>query len=149
MAKKVLLIDDDTDDREMFCEALAEIAPEIVCYTAANCRKALAMLANKEVETPHVIFLDVNMPITTGWQCLSLFKEKEEYKHVPIIMYSTTSHREDIDRALQLGALCFYTKPPDYKHLKRNLEVVALHLKNGSLSLLTQNSPEFVAADDK
>lgn len=136
MVKKILLIDDDKDDRELFCEAVEEIAPEIICYTAGGCQKALAMINNKEVDIPDIIFLDVNMPVISGWQCLSMMKEQEAYKDVPVIMYSTTSRRQDIDKALELGALCFYTKPPDFKDLKKSLETVLTHLSNNSLSSL-------------
>lgn len=122
MAKKILLVDDDADDRELFCEAIAEIAPETTCYTAVNGKKALAMLDNKVLDTPDIIFLDVNMPIMTGWECLKILKEKEEYKNIPVIIYSTTSRSNDVDRALQLGALNFYTKPADYKDLKKGLQ---------------------------
>lgn len=119
MAKKVFLIDDDEDDRELFCEAMEEVAPEIVCFTAANGRKALTQIVNKEIETPDIIFIDINMPIMNGWQCLAMLKEQEFYKGIPVIMYSTSSHSEDVEKAGELGALCFFTKPPNFNSFKR------------------------------
>lgn len=56
MAKKVFLIDDDEDDRELFCEAMEEVAPEIVCFTAANGRKALTQIVNKKLKL-RILFL--------------------------------------------------------------------------------------------
>lgn len=146
MAKKVFLIDDDQDDRELFCEAMEEVAPKIICYTAANGRKALNQLSNNEIESPDIIFLDINMPIMSGWQCLSMLKEHEFYKNIPVIMYSTSSQPEDVEKAGQLGALCFFTKPDDFESLKKSLEIVVEHLHNSSLSSLMHNSALFVAS---
>jgi len=145
MTKKIFLIDDDQDDRSLFCEAVEELGSEIVCYTAANGRKALSQINNKEIETPDIIFLDINMPVMNGWQCLSMLKEQEFYKSIPVIMYSTSSHPEDVEKARQLGALCFFTKPRDFKSLKKSLEIVVGYLHSNSLSSLMHNSPLFVA----
>lgn len=145
MNKKVFLIDDDLDDRELFCEAMEEVSPDIICYTAANCRTALTQITNKEIAIPDIIFLDINMPIMNGWQCLSMLKEQELYKNIPVIMYSTSSHLEDVEKAEQLGALCFFTKPRDFKTLKKSLEIVVEHLHSNSLFSVIHNSPLFVA----
>ena len=147
MAKRILLIDDDEDDRLFFCEALKEVAPEIICNTTEDGRKALAKLNNQEIEPPHLIFLDVNMPVMSGWQCLCVLKERDAYKHIPVIMYSTSSHREDINKAQQLGALCFFTKPCVFKELKKSLAIVAQHLHSNSLSSLMLNSSLFVVPE--
>jgi CheY-like chemotaxis protein len=53
---KFLIVDDDTDDREMFCEAIGEVAPEAICYNARNGLKALMALQNREIEIPDIIF---------------------------------------------------------------------------------------------
>lgn len=144
MVKKVFLIDDDEDDRELFCEAMEEVAPDIVCYTAANGRKALTQMANKELEIPDIIFLDINMPVMNGWQCLAMLKEQELYKNIPVIMYSTSSHPEHVEKAQQLGALGFFTKPPNFNNLKDSLAIVAEHLHSNSLPSLILNSALFV-----
>lgn len=108
MAKKILLIDDDPDDRDLFCEAIEEIALEIVCNTAPNGQKALANLNDKEIEKPDIIFLDVNMPVMNGWQCISLLQKEEAYKNIPVIMYSTSSHPEDNSKSTGVWRPVFF-----------------------------------------
>src|SRR5438128_1904468 len=103
MTKKILLVDDDSDDREFFCEAVDEIGFDTLCFTATDGRQAIAQMDEKIIETPDLIFLDINMPIMNGWQCLSILKERQEYKSIPVIMYSTSSYTEDITKAQQLG----------------------------------------------
>ena len=141
MAKKILLVDDDSDDREFFCEALEEIGFDILCYTAPDGRRAIAEMDQKNLETPDLIFLDVNMPIMSGWQGLSILKEREAYKSIPVIMYSTSSSQDDLIKAKQYGALCFFVKPTAFNDLKNSLETIISHLINNTLPTLSQVTP--------
>jgi len=121
MMKKILLIDDDSDDRALFSEALHDISSEIVCVTEGDGRKALVELFDSSTELPDVIFLDINMPRISGWDCLDRIKSEESTKDIPVIMFSTSSHQKDIDRACRCGAACLLTKPADYNELTESL----------------------------
>lgn len=120
-----LLADDDADDKTLFCEALSEIDPSIVCHTAADGKEALEILAEKQIKKPSLIFLDINMPVMDGWQCLGKIKENRDSKDIPVIMYSTSSYQRDIELALENGAFCFFTKPSDYRELRNILKLIA------------------------
>lgn len=141
MSKKLLLIDDDTDDTEMFREAIEAIDEKIICYSETNGRKALEKLESKKIENPDVIFLDINMPIMGGWECLSILQSSEAYKNIPVIMYSTSSVYEDKEKAQQMGAVSFITKPIYFKSLKEILEAVVNLLKAGALQVRQPGSP--------
>lgn len=121
--KIFLLADDDSDDKEMFAEALTSIDKTIIFHTAVDGREALKMLDELNAK-PQLIFLDVNMPVMNGWQCLKALKEDERYKQIPVIVISTSSHQRDIDIARDLGALCYFTKPNDFNDLKNVLQVI-------------------------
>lgn len=125
MKKIFLLADDDVDDKELFQDALNEIDPSIKCYFANDGKEALDILVDDTKDRPRIIFLDINMPGMDGWECLSILKSTAEYKDIPVIMYSTSSHRRDIDNALDNGAFCFFTKPNEYSELKDILEIIA------------------------
>jgi CheY-like chemotaxis protein len=120
-----LLADDDADDKTLFCEALAEINPDIVCHTASDGKEALAILSKKQIDKPNIIFLDINMPVMDGWQCLGRIKEDHDHRDIPVIMYSTSSYQRDIELALESGAFCFFTKPSDYRELRSILRLIA------------------------
>jgi CheY-like chemotaxis protein len=124
MVKRFLLIDDDSDDRELFSEALASVSSVIVCDLAADAEEALDKLVSKELDTPDMIFLDINLPVMTGWQFLTSLKSQEAYKDIPVIMYSTSSNQRDKDIAKDLGALCFITKPSAFKKLQHTLDII-------------------------
>jgi len=124
MVKRFLLIDDDVDDRELFSEALASVSPVIKCDLAADAEEALNKLNTKEIDAPDMIFLDINLPVMTGWQFLASLKNQEAYKNIPVIMYSTSNNQQDKEIAKKLGALCFITKPDAFKQLQHTLDVI-------------------------
>ena len=125
-ARIFLLVDDDPDDIEMFCEALAEIDNTILCYFSSNGKEAFLKLDTKVLPVPDIIFLDINMPQMNGWRCLEKLKQNDVYKNIPVFMYSTSSNPKDKAISSELGALRFFTKPNSYSLLKQMLESVLL-----------------------
>lgn len=142
MRGTILFIDDDADDRELFYEAMEEIAPEIMCHTVGSGLEAMKMLARPEVDLPDIIFLDINMPLINGWEFLALLKENESYKSLPVIMYSTSSHEKEKELAKKSGALELITKPNSYEKLKTILKVIVHYIHTHSLPEFTINSLE-------
>ena len=76
---KILLIDDDSDDRLIFYEAVEEISPDTTCITEQSGRKALADLNDSTIAPPDVIFVDINMPSVDGWECLDKIKPPHNF----------------------------------------------------------------------
>lgn len=124
MGRVVFIVDDDTDDREFFCEALHEIDENIQCICAGNGNEAIAMLNQPQTAMPDYIFLDLNMPCLSGKQCLSIIKNTQKLCHIPVIMFSTTRQFREAEETKQLGAALFLAKPASYSELKRNLSLI-------------------------
>ncbi|HXD78557.1 MAG TPA: response regulator [Puia sp.] len=127
--RKFLLADDDADDASLFCEALSKIATDMECSTAENGAELFEVLSRRYPDKPDVIFLDINMPIMNGWDTLRKLKESSNYQNIPIIMYSTSSAKKDVELAYHLGVSLFLTKPEDFRELSAILEIVATHPK--------------------
>jgi CheY-like chemotaxis protein len=75
---------------------------------------------------PQVIFLDINMPEMSGWQCLEILKKGDKTKNIPVIMYSTSAARLEGQKAVSKGAIGFYEKPSRFEWLKEFLEMVSI-----------------------
>jgi len=116
----ILLIDDDADDRLIFIDALDEIAAGIECATAKNGLEAIEYLKSA-IAIPSLIFLDLNMPLMNGFQCLEKIKKDERLKHLPVVVYTTSDNPVDKKRSKESGAEMFFTKTPDFKLLKDTL----------------------------
>ena len=109
--KTLYLLDDDNDDLDFFCEAVQAIDKSIICVRATNSDASLKAFKLHDVPVPDMIFLDLNMPLVDGRQFLSEIKSINSYSHVPVIIYSTSSHDRDIAETRRLGASGFLTKP--------------------------------------
>jgi PleD family two-component response regulator len=104
------LAENDDDDQMLFIEALKKIDASIKCEIAFNGEEAICKL--KELrEDPDYIFLDINMPIMNGLECLSELKKMVRFKNIPVIVYSTLFSNKDMERSHSLGAYDIFKKP--------------------------------------
>ena len=122
----VFYADDDADDLELVQDAFDRYSNNVKVVTAKDGVQALSYLQslNEQAITPCLIILDINMPIVSGWECLSQFKSTEHLKEIRVIMFTTSSQERERDIAKQLGADGFITKPSEYKTLKELLSSV-------------------------
>lgn len=136
--KKFLIIDDDSDDRDLFAEALATIDPLAICYGAANGQKAMEVLETNSIEQPDIIFLDLNMPVMNGWEFLARLKSLHTFRNIPVIIHTTSSNTVDRQLAKELGAICFLTKFDDFRKLKQMLEIVVEKLTANAIDSICE-----------
>lgn len=119
-----LLIDDDPDDREIFSIALEEADKTCEYVTATSAAEALALLKSDPSFVPDFIFLDLNMPLVDGKECLRELKEIPHLKKTPIIIYTTSSYEKDVDDTKQLGATHYLAKPFSIATLAESLKSI-------------------------
>jgi CheY-like chemotaxis protein len=124
MKKVVLLADDDRDDAEIFHEALEQVESSTQFFRVEDGSEVFAFLNNEDNPLPDVIFLDLNMPIMNGWQCLSMLRNKKEFGSIPVIIYTTSSNPRDLELAKDLKADGLITKPSDPNVLTRILTLI-------------------------
>jgi CheY-like chemotaxis protein len=112
----LFLVDDDIDDHEIFKSALAKVNEELALITATNGYEALEALSMANT-LPDYIFVDLNMPRMDGLQFLKEIKQTETLRHIPVIIYTTSSNPSDIAKTKELGAVSFVTKPSRFSEL--------------------------------
>ena len=127
----ILYADDDSDDCELLVEALEKIDPTIECRMANDGRQALKALDECD-NLPDYIFLDVNMPVMDGKDCLVELKKDDRYKEIPVVIYSTTKDEGEITALYELGAVDFLPKPNSFEELYRSLDRMITRLRSES-----------------
>lgn len=104
----ILMADDDKDDFLILKEAAEKAGESLKVSYAANWLELWRFILKT---IPDVLFLDINMPVKDGIECLQLLRKESKYDHIPILIYSTSVRKSDIDKAYQNGANYFIVKP--------------------------------------
>lgn len=120
----ITLADDDEDDRLFFTDAFDELKINTIVNTFNNGRELLNFLNHPESVLPNIIFLDLNMPILNGIECLQEIKKNDKFNDIAIAIYSTSSSDEDVENTFVLGANIYIKKPSDFNTLKKVLSDV-------------------------
>ncbi|GEC73071.1 Response regulator receiver domain-containing protein [Flavobacterium flevense] len=124
----ITLADDDEDDRMFFTDAFDELKINTVVNTVNDGVALMNFLNDPESILPNIIFLDLNMPLKSGIECLKEIKNEPRFKDIVIAIYSTSSSEEDIENTFVLGANIYIKKPSNFGKLKEVLsEVVTLN----------------------
>lgn len=118
---KILYVDDDSEDREIFIEILEEIDPNIKVLEASNGVETIDLLATGEL--PDIIFLDINMPLLNGDETLVRIRNDKRLENTKVVMYSTSINYKSIPIYLKLNA-AYVNKPHSVKDGLRILKNV-------------------------
>jgi CheY-like chemotaxis protein len=117
MIKKVLLADDDADDREIFVRVLDKKADVQLIQSVENGREVIDYLNGlpSPEQLPHLIILDHNMPKMNGTETLGKLKSDKRYSEIHVVIYSTYSDNRMKEICEQLGASMVLAKPASMK----------------------------------
>jgi CheY-like chemotaxis protein len=116
---RILLADDDTDDRAFLREAIESVRVDHALYHFENGEKLMEHLAQCNGNVPDLIFLDLNMPRKNGMECLTEIRTKKKFNDTMIAIYSTSAMKNDIDRSFHAGANIYIRKPNSYGALQK------------------------------
>lgn len=121
MSKKhiILIVDDDTDDREIIRDAFMSNHKNHREYVfIENGDKLIEYLQEADRDNfPSLIMLDLNMPGKDGREALRDIKTNERFRPIPTIVFTTSGSQKDKQMAYDLGANCFITKPDTFNKL--------------------------------
>lgn len=117
----ITLADDDEDDRLFFTDAFGEIKIKTIVNTVNNGKELLNFLNDPNTVLPNILFLDLNMPILNGIECLKEIKQNDKFKDIVVAIYSTSSSDQDVEETFVLGANIYIKKPSNFNTLKKIL----------------------------
>jgi CheY-like chemotaxis protein len=120
MKTNVFLAEDDIDDIAFFTDIISEISSSISVTVAKNGLELMSLLETAQ-QHPDFIFLDLNMPVKTGFECINEIRSNDKWKSVKIVILSTSSYREQTKDVYKLGADLYLQKPNSYSTFKEIL----------------------------
>lgn len=114
IANYLIYADDDVDDKQLLSQSLSIYFPDTELVTVSSGDELLKFLGEKQTSKglPCLIVIDQNMPGLTGDQTLSLLKQNEWYKEIPVVLFSTSGYYSDL---LKKYAVALETKPSSYQ----------------------------------
>ena len=123
-ALKIILADDDEDDRTLFKEVINDLNENIEVIMFENGDELLTAVTYPGATVPDFIFLDLNMPRKNGHECLKEIRKLDNLSEVPVVIYSTSMSGEQIDKTYNAGANLYIQKPTSFKALRQIAENV-------------------------
>ncbi len=136
----IILADDDEDDRSFFKDAFSELKINTKVETFSDGVDLMDYLNSDDAILPNVLFLDLNMPMKTGLECLHEIKSNKKFDDIAIAIYSTSSSEEHIEETFVNGANIYIRKPNDFNVLKKVLsDVVSINWQYHTSSLNKDN----------
>jgi CheY-like chemotaxis protein len=110
---QILVVDDDREDQLMLAEYFQECGIEDTVYFTENGQKALDYLEaiTDDDQLPGLVILDLNMPIMNGTQTLIHIKQTLRFRHIPVIIFSTSENETERRKCMSSGAIEYMVKP--------------------------------------
>ncbi|MBI5367303.1 MAG: response regulator [Planctomycetes bacterium] len=109
---KILIVEDNEDNRDMLSRRLARKGYEIVMAVDGGQGVAMA-----QSERPDLILMDLSLPVLDGWAATQQVKAGAETRAIPVIALTAHAMSGDRERALAAGCDDFDTKPVDLPRL--------------------------------
>jgi len=116
---RILLVEDDKDDQDFFIDAMNDIGSALLYDIVNNGKEAIERLKDSG-RLPTLIFMDINMPLMNGMQCLEAMRKNPDTMNIPVVILSTSPAQKE--QAQYLGANAYIEKSSNYKTLRCQLE---------------------------
>jgi two-component system response regulator len=117
----VLLVEDDVNDEELVHRALRSLEPNCIVLVARDGAEAIDYLFRtgpfeglKTQPRPDLVILDLKLPKVGGQDVLKKIRENEATALLPVVVFTSSSEREDVAACYRLGVNSFVPKPLDY-----------------------------------
>jgi len=116
---QILLVEDNEGDIVLTLEVLKEAKVLNIVQVVKDGEAALQYVRKegryKNMETPGLILLDINLPKVDGMEVLQEIKNDIDLRVIPVVILTTSDSEKDILESYQHHANCFITKPVDFE----------------------------------
>jgi CheY-like chemotaxis protein len=116
MAKRILVVEDNPDNRTLITDVLASMNYEVLVAEDGE-----EGIAKAEQEVPDLILMDLSLPKVDGWVATKTIKQNAALEHIPIIALTAHAMVGDREKALEAGCNDYVSKPIDLRELASKL----------------------------
>jgi len=130
ISRPIMIIDDDVEDVQFIKRAFKKNNVQNPLFSVYSGEEAIEYLSRLDTQNetfPALILLDLNMPGIGGLETLHQIKRKDEWRHIPIVIFTTSKAQEDVVSSYRYGANCFVSKPFSYDGLVDVVEKIFSH----------------------
>ena len=127
--KRIMLIEDNPDDRDLTIRALKKNSILNPITVAGNGAEALAMLLgddHRDDDSPALILLDLKMPKVDGLEVLRRIRADERTRVIPVLVLTSSRQEEDLRAAYDLGANGYVRKPVTFSEFSEVVHTIGL-----------------------
>ncbi len=127
----ILLVEDDPADAMLIEDALRQRGPERALAQVEDGVAALDYLQNPANPRPDLIVLDLNMPRMNGRELLTVLKQEDDLKMIPVVVLTTSAAPDDVSAAYRRHANAYVTKPvnlDDFTDAVRSIDAFYLDM---------------------
>lgn len=128
----ILLVDDEDNDAILVKRALAKAGVRVGFQRVHDGEDAIHYLKGDgkykdrgEYPLPSLIILDLKMPRKNGFEVLKWIRAQESIKLIPIVVFTSSKERSDVNKAYDSGASAYMVKPNSFDHMVETMRVVA------------------------
>ena len=111
---KILMIDDDDDEIEILANAFLQSGVNAVHHVKTAMQAFIYLEAAEKECLPKLIITDNFLPGISGLEFLADLKTMEKYRHIPVVVLSTSKTDEEIEEYNKIGILDYVIKPSSY-----------------------------------
>ena len=129
----ILMAEDDPDDRLLAARAFKELGLEVTLRFVEDGEELMHYLfgigkhaSSEDSPRPGLIFLDLNMPKKNGREALKEIRSTPHLRELPIVIWTTSSHKADKIFCRKAGASSYIIKPYSYAELVETMRNVIM-----------------------
>jgi CheY-like chemotaxis protein len=114
---KVLLVEDQEDNRDMLSRRLVKRGYEVAIAVdgAEGVEKARS-------EAPDLILMDMSLPVMDGWEATRILKAEDGTRSIPVVALTAHAMSTDREKAFEAGCDAYETKPIELSRLLETME---------------------------
>jgi CheY-like chemotaxis protein len=122
MKNKILLVEDNRADAVLVQLAIEESGLDLQLDHVSDGEKMIQRLRGANPDEISFILLDLNIPKANGHEILQVRKTIQQWSLIPVVVYSSSTRKEDVHNCLMQGANAYMCKHVDFESFSKNLQ---------------------------